>query len=154
MNKASKVLEDLVASQPELLVGYHRLSCNPPPVGKEIDLESSLAHPALHEPASLVSISDQPLVGESVDLVSPPVVHSVPKESGDHTAHLLLVSSDSHESKNDPFVLVVQESPSSIPAKHEGNHMIPPPSSYVVSFNWSHLTTYHLPSYVPFQITV
>ena len=32
--------------------------------------------------------------------------------------------------------------------------MIPPPSSYVISFDWSHLTAFHLPSYVPFQITV
>jgi len=32
--------------------------------------------------------------------------------------------------------------------------MIPPPSSYVVSFNWGPLTAFHLPSYVPFQIIV
>jgi len=32
--------------------------------------------------------------------------------------------------------------------------MIPPPSSFVVSFDWSHLTTFRLPSYVPFHITV
>jgi len=32
--------------------------------------------------------------------------------------------------------------------------MIPPPSSSVVSFNWSHLTTSPLPSHVPFWVTV
>src|ERR1700722_19431726 len=32
--------------------------------------------------------------------------------------------------------------------------MIPPPSSSAISFDWSHLTTYRLPSHVPFQITV
>lgn len=32
--------------------------------------------------------------------------------------------------------------------------MAPPPSSMVVSFDWSKMAGYRLPSYVPFQITV
>ena len=32
--------------------------------------------------------------------------------------------------------------------------MIPPPSSSFVSFDWSQLITFYLPSYVPFHITV
>ncbi len=32
--------------------------------------------------------------------------------------------------------------------------MIPPPSSSVVSFDWGPLTTFRLPSYVPFHITI
>ena len=31
---------------------------------------------------------------------------------------------------------------------------MPPPSSYVISFDSSQLTAFHLQSYVPFQITV
>jgi len=49
MDKASKVLENLAAPKPQLPVGYQRLSSDPLPVGKEIELDSSLAHPALPE---------------------------------------------------------------------------------------------------------
>lgn len=94
------------------------------------------------------------MVEKSVDLVPPLVAHSVPTESGDHTAHVLLVSSDSHESKGDPPILVVQERPSPIPVEHGGNHMIPLPSSSTISFDWGLLTAFCLPSYVPFQITI
>lgn len=96
----------------------------------------------------------QPLVKKSFDLAPPSVVHSVPKESSDHTTHVLLVSSNSHEPKSDPLVPVVQVSPSPSPARHGGNHMILPPSSFVVSFDSIRLTAFYLPYYVPFQITV
>jgi len=62
MDKASKVLENLTASQPQLPIGYKRISSNPPLIGKDIDLDPSIAHPTLPEPNSLVSILDQPLV--------------------------------------------------------------------------------------------
>jgi len=150
MGKASKVLENIAAPQPQIPIGYQRLSSDPLLVGKEIDLDSSLSHPALPERDSLVSVPNQSLVEKSINLVLPPVAHSVLRESGDHTAHVLLVSSDSHESKSDPPVPVVQESPSSIPAEHWGNHMIPPPSSFVVYFDLGPLTTFCHPSYVPF----
>ena len=117
-------------------------------------MDSSLAHPPPLDSDSIVSIPDQSLVKESVGLVSPPVVHSVPKEHNYHIAHVLLISSDSPESKNDPPILTDQEIPYSIPTEHRANHMIPPSSSSVVSFDWSHLTTFCLRSYVPFQITV
>ena len=97
-----------------------------------------------------MSIPNQLLVEENVDLAPPLVSHSIPEEGGDHTAHVLLVSSYSHESKSDPPVLIIQESPSSIPTVHRGNYMVPPPSSFVVTFDWSPLTTFHLYSYVPF----
>jgi len=87
-------------------------------------------------------------------LSSPPVDHSVPEEHHDHTAHVLLISSYSPESENDPPIPIDSESPSSFPVEHRGNHMIPPPSSSIISFDWSHLTTFCLPSYVPFQITL
>ena len=62
MDKASKILENLTAPQPQLPIGYQRLSSNPLLVGKEIDLDSSLTCPALPERDSLVSVPDQPLV--------------------------------------------------------------------------------------------
>ena len=57
-----------------------------------------------------MSFPDQPLVEKSVDLALPPVAHSVLEERSDLTAHVLLVSSDSHESKSDPPVSADQES--------------------------------------------
>jgi len=112
LDKASKTLENLTAPQPQLPIGYQRLSSNPFLVGKEINLDSSLAHPALLEHESLVSVPDQSLVEKSIDLALPSVVHYVPEESGDHTALVLLVSLDSHELKRDTPILVVQQSPS------------------------------------------
>ena len=93
MDKASIVLENLAVPQPQLHVGCQKLSSDPLPVGKEIDLYSSLSHPALPERDSLVSVPSQPLVRTSVDLAPYSVVHSIPEESSDdHTAHVLLVS--------------------------------------------------------------
>lgn len=97
-----------------------------------------------------MSIPDQKLVEKSVDLSSPSIVHYIPEDSGDCTAHVLRVSSDSHESKSDPPVPFVQESPSPIPIQHGGNHMMSPPSSFVISFDRGPLTDFCLPSYVPF----
>ena len=82
------------------------------------------------------------------------MVHSVPEEHHDHNAYVLLVSSYSLKSENDPPIPADQESPSLVPVEHGGNHMIPPPSSSVTSFDWSHLTAFCLPSYMPFQIIV
>ncbi|CAA3032930.1 Hypothetical predicted protein [Olea europaea subsp. europaea] len=105
----------------------------------------------LPEPGYSKPVPEQPLVGKSVDLGSPPVNHSISEE---HHAHVLLISSDSPKSGNDSPIPATPESPSSVPLEHGGNHTIPPPSSLVASFYWNHLTDFHLPSNVPFQITV
>ena len=107
MDKASKLLENLIAPQPQLLIGYQRISSNPILVGKEIGLDSSPAHHSLPQQDSLVYVSNQPLVENNVDLAPPSVVHFVLEESDHHISHVLLVSSDSHESKSYPPVSVV-----------------------------------------------
>ena len=91
------------------------------------------------------------MVGKSVDSSSPPVDHSVSEE---HHSHVLLISSDSPESGNDSPIPAAPESPASVPLEQGGNHTVPPPSSSVVSFDWSRLTKYRLPSHVPFWVTV
>ncbi len=154
MDKDSNILENLAAPQPLLHVGYQKISSDPLPVSKEIDLDSSLVCRSLPKCDCLVSILGQPLVEKSVDLVPPPFYHYVMEESGDHTSHVLLTSLDSHESKSNPPIPVIEESISSIPIEHRGNHMIPPPSCFVISFDWNQLTSFHLPSYVSFEITV
>jgi len=72
---------------------------------------------------------DQPLVKVSVDLGSPTVYHSVSED------HVLLVSSDSPESKSDNRIPVDQGGPPLVPVEQRGSHTIPPPSSSVVSFD-------------------
>ena len=112
MDKASAILESITASSPQLPICYQRLSSDPLPADKEIDLDSSLVHPPLSEPGCAKIIPDQPLVRDSVNLGSPPVDHSVLEERHDH---VLLVSSDSPESENDPPIPSDSEGPSSVP---------------------------------------
>jgi len=145
MDKASVVLESLTDPSPQLPDGYQRLSttADRPPVDEEIALNSSLVQPPLPKPGCAKPVLDQPLVGKSVDSGSPPIDHSVSEE---HNSHVLLVSSDSPESGNDTPIPATPERPASVPLEQGGNHMIPPPSSLVASFDWSRLTTYRLPS--------
>jgi len=112
MDKDSAILESLRGSSPNLPVGYQRLSIDYLPTDKEIDIDSSLVQAPLPEPCCAKPIPDQPLVGKSVDSGSPLVNHSV---SEDHHGHVLLISSDSPESKNDSPVPANPESPSSVP---------------------------------------
>lgn len=153
MHKASKVFENLTAPQHKLHVGYQRISSNPLLVGKGIELDSSLSHPALPKHESHVSIPNQSLVEKCVNLAMPSVFHSVTEESSDHTSHVLLISSDSLESKSGPLLPVIQDSPP-IQVTHGGNHMITSPSSSIVSYDWSWLTSFNLQSKVSFHIIV
>jgi len=152
MDKASSVLESLIAPSPPLPIGYQRLSAAADRLltDKEIDSHSSLVQAPLPGPGCTQPVLDQPLVGKSVNSSSPPVDHSVSEE---HNSHVLLVSSDSPELENGSPIPAAPENPPSVPFEHGGNHMIPPPSSSVISFDWSRLTTSPLPSHVPFWVT-
>jgi len=152
MDKASIVLKSLTAPLPQLPVGYQRLfaATDRPPADKEIDSNPSRVQAPLPKLGCAQPIPDQPLVGKSVDSSSPPD-HSVSEE---HHAHVLLVSSDSPESRNDSPIPTAPKSPPSVPLEHGGNHTIPPPSSLVASFDWNRLIASCLPSNMPFQITV
>lgn len=144
MDKASVVLESLTTPSPQLPIGYQRLSAaaDRPPPDNEIGSHSSLVQASLPEPGCVQLVPDQPLVGKSVDS-SPPLAHSL---SDENHAHVLLVSSDSPESRNDSLNPAALEGSPSVPLAHGGNHMIPPPSSLVASFDWNRLITGRLPS--------
>ena len=83
-------------------------------------------------------------------MVGQSVIHSVSEESN---SHVLLVSSDSPELDDGFPIPDSPENCDSVPPEQGGNHMVPPPSSSVVSFDWSRLTTPPLPSHVPFWVT-
>jgi len=152
MDKASSLLESLSTSSPQLPVGYQRLSApvDHSPTDKEIDSNPSLVQAPLPDPGCSQPVPDQPLVDTSVDATSSPIAHSVPEE---YDSHVLLVSSDSPAPEDDSLILAAPENPASVPSEQGGNHMIPPPSSSVVSFDWIRLTTPPLPSHVPFWVT-
>ena len=62
-----------------------------------------------------------------------------------------------NEPEGNPPIPEVHECSSHVPIEKEGSShvpMTPLPSSLVTSFDWSRLVGYHLPSYVPFHITV
>ena len=140
MDKASSVLESLSAPSPKLPVGYQRLSATAdhPPPDKEIDSSSSLVQTPLPKPGCAQPALDQPLVRKGDNSHSPPVDHPVSEESN---SHVLLVSSESPELDKDFGISTAPETSDSVPSEQGGNHMIPPPSSSVVSFDWSRLTT-------------
>lgn len=149
MEKASAVLKSLRGSSPQLPDGDQHLftTADSPPVDEEISLNYSLVQAPLPEPGCAKPVPDQPLVGKSVDSSSPPVDHSVSKKNN---PLVLLVSSDSLECQNDSPIPASPESPASVPLEQGGNHMIPPPSRLGILFDWDNLTTYNLPSHLPF----
>jgi hypothetical protein len=80
-----------------------------------------------------------PLENETqvVDLISPSVDPTLPLESKPDTAHVFLIDTDS------TMLGGIPPSP-----------MEPPPSNEAIRFDWGVLTGPHLPSHIPFQITV
>jgi hypothetical protein len=72
-----------------------------------------------------------------VDLISPSVDPTLPLESKPDTAHVFLIDTDSPISRGIP------------PSPVE-----PPPSNKAIRFDWGVLTGPHLPSHIPFQMTV
>jgi hypothetical protein len=72
-----------------------------------------------------------------VDLISPSVDPTLPLESKPNTAHIFLIDTESTMLGGIP------------PSPVE-----PPPSNEAILFNWGVLTGPHLPSHIPFQITI
>jgi hypothetical protein len=194
MDEASKLLEDMTISQPQLPPAYRKLSLNPPLVDGMITMVPSSVNPVDHVinlVTSLVELVDKvvdpipslvnlvlpsesetkevdlipssvdptlplesvtqvvdlftpvdpilPLENETqvVDLISSSVDPTLPLESKPDTAHVFLVDTDS---------VVLGGIPPS-PVKL-------PPSNEAIHFDWSVLIGPHLPSYIPFHITV
>jgi hypothetical protein len=174
MEEASKFLEDMTVSQPQLLAAYRKLSLNPPivdgmitpvpspvnlvdhvvnlvtslvePVDKVVESIPSSVNPTLPLESETQAVDSFPPVDpilplenetQVVDLISPSVDPTPPLESKPDTAHVFLVDTDSVMSGSIP------------PSPVE-----PPPSNKTIRFDWDVLTGPHLPSYIPFQITV
>jgi hypothetical protein len=174
MDEASKLLEDMTVSQPQLPAAYHKISLNLPivdgmitpvpspvnpvdhvvnlvtslvePVDKVVDPIPSSVNPTLPLESETQAVDPCPPIDpilplenetQVVDLISPSVDPTLPLESKPDIAHVFLVNTDSAVSGGIP------PSP-----------MEPPPSNEAIRFDWDVLTGPHLPSYIPFQITV
>jgi len=90
-DEASKMLENLTISQPQLLASYDKISPNPPLVDEENDHNRSLVNPTLSKHESHESVRNQPLVEKMVDLIPPSFDCTFPMKSGTHTAQIFLI---------------------------------------------------------------
>jgi hypothetical protein len=174
MDKASKLLEDMTVSQPQLPAAYRKLSLNPPVVDRMITLVPSSINPVDHVINLVTSLV------EPVDKVVDPIPYSVnlllPLESVTQVVDLFpsvdpilslenktqvvdLISPSvdptlTLESKPDiaHFFLVDTESPvlRGIPP----SPVELPPSNEAIRFDRGVLIGPRLPSHIPFQITV
>jgi hypothetical protein len=116
------------------------------PVDKVVDPIPSLVDPTLPLESETQVVDPFPPVDpilplenetQVVDLISSSVDPTLPLESKPDTAHVFLVDTESTMSRGIP------PSP-----------MEPPPSNEAILFNWGVLTGPHLPSHIPFHITV
>jgi hypothetical protein len=174
MDEASKLLEDMTVSQPQLPAAYRKLSLNPPVVDGMINPVPSSVNPVDHVVnlvTSLVEPVDQvvdpipssvnptlPLESETQVVDSfPPVDPILPLENETQVVDLISPSVDPTlplESKPDTAHVFLVDTDSAVSGGIPPSPMEPPPSNEAIRFDWDVLTGPRLPSYIPFQITV
>jgi hypothetical protein len=174
MEEASKLLEDMTVSQPQLPAAYRKLSLDPPVVDGMITSVPSPVNPVDHvvnmvtslfEPVDKVvdpipsSVSPTLLLEsetQAVDLV-PPVDPILPLENETQVVDLISPSIDPTlplESKHDTAHVFLVDTDSAVSGGIPPSPVEPPPSNEAIRFDWDVLTGPRLPSYIPFQITV
>jgi hypothetical protein len=174
MEEASKLLEDMTISQPQLLAAYHKTSLNPPIVDGMITLVPSPVNLVDHvvnlvmslvEPFEKVvdpipSSVNPTLPSESetqaVDPF-PPVNPILPLENETQVVNLISPSVDPTlplESKPDIAYIFLVDTKSPMSRGISPSPIGPPPSNEAIRFDWGVLTRPRLPSYIPFQIIV
>jgi hypothetical protein len=174
MDKALKLLEDMNVPQPQFLVAYHNLTLDPPivdgminlvpplvslvdhvvnlvtsivgPVDKVVDPISSSVDPTIPLESATQAIDPFPVVDpilpfdnetQVVDLMSLLVNPTLSLESKLDFSHVFLIDTKS---------TVLEGIPPS-PAK-------PPPRNEAIIFYWGVLIGPHIPSHIPFKITI
>jgi hypothetical protein len=174
MDEASKLLEDMIVSQPQLPAAYCKISLNPPivdgminmvplsviPFDQVVNLVTSLDEPVDQVVDPIPSSVNPTLTLESetqaVDLF-PPVDPILPLENETQVVDLISPSVDPTlplESKPDTAHVFLIDTDF---AMSRGIPLSPvrlPPSNEAINFDWGVLTGPRLPSHIPFQITV
>jgi hypothetical protein len=174
MDEASKLLEDMNISKPQIPAAYRKLTLDPPVVygminpvpssvnlvdhvvnvvtslvdriDKVVGLIPSSVDPTLPLESVTQAVDPFPVVDpilplenatQVVDLFSSSVDPTLPIESKPDTSHVFLIDIESTMLGGIPPFLVE-----------------PPPSNEAILFYWGVLTGPHLPSHIPFNITV
>jgi hypothetical protein len=174
MDEASKLLEDMTVSQPQLPAAYRKISLNPPvvdgmitpvpspvnPVDHVVNLVTSLVEPVDKVVEPIPSSVNPTLPLASVTQVVdsfPPVDPILPLENETQVVDLISSSVDPTlplESKPDTAHVFLIDTESPMPKGVPPSPVGPPPSNEAIRFDWDVLTAPRLPSYIPFQITV
>jgi hypothetical protein len=174
MDEASKLLEDMTVSQPQLPAAYRKLSLNPPivdgmitpvpspvnPVDHVVNLVTSLVEPVDKVVDPIPSSVNPTLPLESETQVVdpfPPVDPILPLENETQVVDLISPSVDPTlplESKPDTAHVFLVDTDSTVSRGIPPSPVEPPPSNEAIHFDWGVLTGPRLPSYIPFQITV
>jgi hypothetical protein len=174
MDEASKLLEDMTVSQPQLPASYRKLSLNPlvvdgmitpvpslvNPVDHVVNLVTSLVEPVYKVVDPIQSSVNPTLPSESETqavIPFPPVDPILPLENETQVVDLISPSVDPTlplESKPDIAHVFLIDTESPMPRGIIPSPMGPPPSNEAIRFDWGVLTRPRLPSHVPFQIIV
>jgi hypothetical protein len=174
MDEASKLLEDMTISQPQLPAAYRKLSLNPPVVDGMIN-QVPLSVSPVDQVVNLVTSLDEPVdqvvdpipssVNPTLQLESetqavdsfPPVDPIFPLGNETQVVDLISPSIDPTlplESKPDTAHVFLVDTDSAMSGGIPPSPVEPPPSNEAIHFDWGVLTGPRLPSYIPFQITV
>jgi hypothetical protein len=174
MDEASKLLEDMTFSQPQLPAAYRKISPNPPvvdgminpvppsvnPVDHVVNLVTSLVEPVdqVVEPIPS-SVNPTFLLESETQAVDsfPPVDPILPLENETQVVDLISSSVDPTlplESKPDTAHVLLIATNSNVSGGIPPSPVEPPPSNEAIHFDWDVLTGPRLPSYIPFQIKV
>jgi hypothetical protein len=174
MDEASKLLEDMTVSQPQLPAAYHKISLDPPvvdgmitpvpspvnPVDHVVNLVTSLVEP-VDKVVELIPSSVNPtlLLESATQVVDsfPPIDPILPLENEIQVVNLISPSVDPTlplESKPDTTQVFLIDIDSVVSKGVPPSPVGPPPSNEAICFDWDVLTAPRLPSYIPFQITV
>jgi hypothetical protein len=174
MDEASKLLEDMTVSQPQLPVAYRKLSLTPPVVDGMINLVP-LSVSLVDQVVNLVMSLDEPIdqvvgpipssVNPTLPLKSetqavnpfPPVDPILPLENETQVVDMISPSVDPTlplESKPDTAHVFLVDTESPVPRGIPPSPVGPPLSNEAIRFDWDVLPRPRLPSYMPFQITV
>jgi hypothetical protein len=174
MEEASKFLEDMTVSQPQLPVAYRKLTLDPlivdgiinpapsliNPVDHVVNLVTSLAEPVDKVVDPIPTSVNPTLPSESETQVVdpfPPVDPILPLENETQVVDLIFPSVDptlSLESKLDTAHVFLVDTDSTVLGGIPPSPMKLPQSNEAIRFDWGVLTGPHLSSHVPFQITV
>jgi hypothetical protein len=174
MDEASKLLEDITGSEAQLPTTYCKLIFDPPVVDGMVNstpLSVNMVDHVVNMVTSLVEIVDEVVdpVPSSVDPTLPlesetqavdpflPIYPILPLENATQVVDLISLSVHptlSLESKPDTTHVFSVDTESTILVGIPTSPLELPPSNEAILFNWGVLTGPHLPSHIPFHITV